>query len=267
MKSIHALMDMTDRVSLVTGATGHIGKAIAETLGELGSHLVLLDLDKSKLEEVSVEFKEKFGIRVEILQLDLEDEEAIRSIPTFINTVFSRLDILVNNAAFVGASDISGWVTSFEEQSISTWKRAMDVNLTSAFALSQVCVDLLRASGNGGIINTASIYGLYGPDLGLYEGTPMGNPAAYSASKGGLLQLTRWLATTLAPDVRVNAFSPGGVFRGQPEKFCDRYISRTPMQRMAIEEDFKGVIAYLASDMSRYVTGQNISVDGGWGVW
>lgn len=267
MKTVHELMDMNGRVSLITGATGHIGKSIAEVLAELGSCLILLDLDKLKLDEVSAEIREKYGVRVETLQLDLEDEPAIREVPNFINKNFSQLDVLVNNAAFVGTSDMPGWATSFEEQSVATWKRAMDVNLTSAFALSQACVGLLKSSGRGVIINTASIYGLYGPDPGLYEGTQMGNPAAYSASKGGLLQLTRWLSTTLAPDVRVNAFSPGGVYRNQSEKFCERYISRTPMGRMAVEEDFKGVIAYLASDMSCYVTGQNILVDGGWGVW
>jgi NAD(P)-dependent dehydrogenase (short-subunit alcohol dehydrogenase family) len=95
----------------------------------------------------------------------------------------------------------------------------------------------------------------------------MANPAAYGASKGGLIQLTRWLSTTLAPQIRVNVIAPGGVARGQPESFVDRYKARTPLQRMATEEDFRGAVAYLASDLSAYVTGQVLSVDGGWGVW
>lgn len=95
----------------------------------------------------------------------------------------------------------------------------------------------------------------------------MGNPAAYAASKGGLVQLTRWLATTLAPQVRVNSISPGGVFRNQPASFVERYKARTPLRRMATEDDFRGAIAYLTSDLSAYVTGQNLAVDGGWGVW
>jgi NAD(P)-dependent dehydrogenase (short-subunit alcohol dehydrogenase family) len=101
----------------------------------------------------------------------------------------------------------------------------------------------------------------------LYAGTSMSNPAAYAASKGGLLQLTRWLATTISPEVRVNAITPGGIFRNQPEQFVERYKARTPLGRMASEEDFRGVIAYLSSDMSRYVTGVNIVIDGGWSVW
>ncbi len=113
----------------------------------------------------------------------------------------------------------------------------------------------------------ASIYGMVGPDFSLYAGTSMGNPAAYAASKGGLLQLTRYLATALAPRVRVNAITPGGIVRGQPPAFIERYVAKTPLGRMATEEDFKGAIAYLASDLSRYVTGQNLVVDGGWTAW
>jgi NAD(P)-dependent dehydrogenase (short-subunit alcohol dehydrogenase family) len=95
----------------------------------------------------------------------------------------------------------------------------------------------------------------------------MGNAAGYAASKGGVVQLTRWLATTLAPDVRVNCLTPGGVSRGQPESFQAAYRDRTPLGRMATEEDYKGAVAYLASDLSRYVTGHNLVVDGGWTAW
>jgi NAD(P)-dependent dehydrogenase (short-subunit alcohol dehydrogenase family) len=95
----------------------------------------------------------------------------------------------------------------------------------------------------------------------------LGSPAAYAASKGGLLQLTRWLATVLAPEIRVNAVSPGGVLRGQPEAFVRRYETRVPLGRMATEADLKGAVAYLASDAAAYVTGQNLLVDGGWTAW
>jgi NAD(P)-dependent dehydrogenase (short-subunit alcohol dehydrogenase family) len=143
----------------------------------------------------------------------------------------------------------------------------MEVNLTAVFDLSKGLSTLLKESKSGSIVNIASIYGMYGPDWSLYQGTSMSNPAAYAASKGGLIQLTRWLATTVSPEVRVNAVSPGGIFRGQPEEFVKRYEARTPLGRMASEEDFRGAIAYLTSDLSRFVTGQVLNVDGGWGVW
>jgi NAD(P)-dependent dehydrogenase (short-subunit alcohol dehydrogenase family) len=148
-----------------------------------------------------------------------------------------------------------------------TWRRALEVNLTEPFVLIQAAANDLRASGRGSVINVSSIYGLVGPDWRLYDDTSLGNPAAYAASKGGLVQLTRWLATTLAPYVRVNAIAPGGVFRNTPEPFLGRYVARTPLGRMAQEEDIKGAVAYLASDLSAYVTGQCLAVDGGWTAW
>jgi NAD(P)-dependent dehydrogenase (short-subunit alcohol dehydrogenase family) len=177
------------------------------------------------------------------------------------------LDILVNNAAFVGTSRLEGWTVPFLEQLPATWRSALDINLTAPFILTQSCVPLLRDSGHGSIINVGSIYGMVGPNLSLYRDTDMGNPAAYAASKGGLLQLTRWLATVLAPHIRVNALTPGGIARNQPPAFVERYETLTPLARMATEEDFKGAIAFLASDLSAYVTGQNLVVDGGWTAW
>ncbi len=102
------------------------------------------------------------------------------------------------------------------------------------------------------------------PDMSLYEDTSMGNPAAYSASKGGLIQLTKWLAVNMAPSVRVDSISPGGIERNQPKAFIEKYQAKTPLGRMGSEEDLKGSIISLASDLSKYVTGQNIIVDGGW---
>ena len=136
--------------------------------------------------------------------------------------------------------------------------------MTSAFHLSRDLAPLLRKSGNGSIINIGSIYGVAAPDYSLYKGTNLGNPAAYAASKGGLIQLTKWLSTSLAKEIRVNSISPGGIFRNQPEEFVTKYENKTPLKRMASEEDMKGIIAYLSSDLSAYVTGQNILVDGGW---
>ena len=178
-----------------------------------------------------------------------------------------NLNVLINNAAFVATSDLQGWSAPFEQQTVVTWRLALEVNLTAVFDLCQGLTPMLRASRGANIINICSIYGEHGPDWRLYEGTTMSNPAAYGASKGGLMQFTRWLATTLAPDIRVNSISPGGIFRNQDPRFVDRYTARTPLRRMATENDFRGAVAFLASDLSAYVTGQNISVDGGWRVW
>jgi len=267
MKSIKTLMDLSGRTALVTGGAGFIGQAIVEALAELGATVFILDRDSAAIDAVAQRISGKFNATVDGLAVDLENEAEVKAVPDALKKHMRKLDILVHNAAFCGTSSLQGWVVPFEDQSIETWRRAVEVNVTAAFALSQACIGMMRASQHATIIHVSSIYGVLGPDMSLYDGTEMGNPAAYAASKGGLLQLNRWLATTLGPDIRVNAISPGGLERGQPEVFQQRYVDRTPLKRMGTEEDFKGGIAFLASDLSAYVTGQNILVDGGWSAW
>jgi NAD(P)-dependent dehydrogenase (short-subunit alcohol dehydrogenase family) len=267
MKSLRELADLSGRVALVTGGAGHIGSVLSEALAELGCAIAVLDLDRDETNDLAQRIHDNHAVQALALPIDLADERALRSVSSQVIDRLGRLDILVNCAAMVGTSELKGWVTPFAEQSSEAWRLAVEINLTAPFILTQACSPALSESTHGSVINVGSIYGLTGPDLRLYEGTGMGNPAAYAASKGGLLQLTRWLATVLAPQVRVNAVTPGGIWRNQPERFTDRYIARTPLQRMATEEDLKGAVAYLASDLSAYVTGQNLIVDGGWTTW
>jgi len=267
MTTISKLMSLKGRRALITGATGHIGKIIAQTLAEQGADLILVDRPGSEYDLLVNEITNDWKVQVQTYDCDLGKQSERDEMMKSLIEQDGPLNILVNNAAFVGTSDLQGWVTDFEHQTVETWRSALEVNLTAAFDLIKGLTPLFKKSKGASIINIGSTYGTWGPDYRLYEGTAMGNPAAYAASKGGLIQLTRWLATTLASDIRVNTISPGGVFRNQPEVFVERYEARTPLGRMATEDDYRGAIAYLASDLSSYVTGQNLAVDGGWGVW
>ena len=267
MTTIKNLINLKGRRALITGATGGLGKVMGDTLAELGADLVLVDQEGSDFDSLSANLTKKWGVKVESRFCDLEQHAQRTELIDWLKSSDQGLNILINNAAFVGTSELQGWAVPFEQQTVETWRRALEVNLTAIFDLCQGLTPLLKVANGASIINIASIYGMYGPDWSLYEGTNMSNPAAYGASKGGLIQFTRWLATTIAPNVRVNAISPGGVFRNQPEAFVQRYEAKTPLGRMASEDDFRGVVAYLASDMSKFVTGQNLEVDGGWGVW
>jgi NAD(P)-dependent dehydrogenase (short-subunit alcohol dehydrogenase family) len=267
MTTIKELSKLTNRRALVTGATGGLGKVIADTLAELGANLILVDREGTDLKSLSQGLAGRWGVKVEYQVCDLEQQGQRSELMASLKRSSQELNILINNAAFVGTSDLQGWAVPFELQTVETWRRALEVNLTAIFDLCQGLTPLLKVAEGANIINIASIYGLHGPDWSMYEGTKMSNPAAYATSKGGLIQFTRWLATTISPEVRVNTISAGGIIRNQPESFVARYQAKTPLGRMATENDFRGAVAYLASDLSRYVTGQNISVDGGWGAW
>ena len=267
MANIKDQMNLAGRVAIITGGAGHLGRVMANTLAEAGANIVIVDINMKKIDSVCAELSKKWRVKTLGIAVDLEDNEQRRQIAKKTISAMGRLDILINNAAFVGTSELSGWGVPFEQQNTETWRRALEVNLTAIFDLTQTCTPWLKQSGHGSIINVASIYGIVGPDPRLYENLDMFNPAAYAASKGGVVQFTKWCATVLAPDVRVNAITPGGIFRNQHPDFLERYESRTPLKRMAQEDDFIGATVFLASDLSQYITGQNIVVDGGFSVW
>ena len=267
MTTLRELGNLKGRRALITGAAGGLGQIFAETLAELGADLILVDLPGTDLLALADKINKIWGVSAEEIFCDLADQDERSNLVKQATNSKHMLNILVNNAALVGSSDLEGWNVPFGKQSIDTWRRATEINLTAIFDLSQRFFPFMKNATGANIVNIASIYGSYGPDWSLYKDTEMGNPAAYAATKGGLIQLTRWLATTIAPSVRVNAISPGGVLRGQSKRFQTRYESKTPLGRMAAEEDLKGALAYLVSDLSAYVTGQNLQVDGGWGSW
>ena len=261
MKSLGELQDLTGRVALITGGAGHVAEAFAEALAELGADLYLLDISEERVRLRAGDLAARFKRNIVWGVADIGSEAQVQLAIDHALAVHGRLDILVNNAAYP-PSDPSPL-----PESLAEWETHLGVILTGAFLVTRASIPALKKSGRGTIVNVGSMHGLVGPDLSLYEGTSMTSEAYYAAGKGGIVQLTRYWATTLAPTVRVNCIAPGGIWRGQPESFHQRFRRRTPLGRMAREEDLKGVLAFLASDLSAYVTGQVIAVDGGWTAW
>jgi NAD(P)-dependent dehydrogenase (short-subunit alcohol dehydrogenase family) len=267
MRTLAELMDLTGRQALLTGGAGQLALAVGEALVELGATVAVADLDASACAERARVLSHHGKGRAWPLPVDLLDERATRAAVQDVLRAEGSLAILIHCAAYGGTTTVPGWAVPFAEQTVKAWDDALRVNLTAAFVLAQEASEALARSGHGSVILFSSIYGMVGPDMSLYASTSMANPVGYGASKGGVMQLTHYLATILGPKVRCNALSPGGVFAHQPEAFVRRYEARVPLKRMAEPEDLKGAVAFLASDLSAYVTGQNLVVDGGWTAW
>lgn len=265
MRTVLQLLDLRGRRALISGAAGHVGRTACETLLELGARIAMLDLDGGRLETRQQELS-GCGETV-VLPCDLGRESVTRQAVRRAIDVLGGIDILIHCAGYTGDTKRPGWAEPFDHQTTAALEDAMRVNVTSAFVMVQEARESLAASGHGSVVLVASIYAMLGPDMRMYRNTTMANPIGYGLSKGALLQLARYLATLLAPKVRVNAISPGGLSRRQPRSFVRQYERRVPLGRMGSEEELKGAVAYLSSDLSTYVTGQNLVVDGGWSAW
>jgi NAD(P)-dependent dehydrogenase (short-subunit alcohol dehydrogenase family) len=254
------------RLALVVGGTGNIGRCLCKGLAAQGADLVIADRIQDECDALKEELASSLTGRYAAASADCTVNAGIESVMRTCDRL-GPIHIVVHCVGLLSSVPISGYAAPFEEQSLEAWDLALKVNLTSAFLLSQHVRKRLDQRGSASVIFISSIYGSLGPDWSIYENTAMGNPLAYGASKGGLQQVMRYLATLWSPAVRVNCVSPGGVQRGQAEAFVRQYEKRTPLRRMAHPEDIVGPVMFLASDAARYVTGQNILVDGGWSAW
>ena len=257
---------LDNKTIVVTGASGFLGASISSSLAMLGCDLILVDINNNALKLLKDKILKNNPCNIKILKADLTLEKDTLKIISYIKS--NKIDIngLVNAIGMVGSNTIKGWNTSFDKQDKIPWQNAMNTNLTSIFFFIQKIQKFMKNSENSSIVNISSIYGTYAPDYNIYENTKINNPAAYSVSKAGLSYLSKWLASSLAPKIRVNSISPGGIYRDQDKLFVKKYIKKTLLKRMATEDDITGCVIFLLSSMSSYITGQDIIIDGGWGI-
>ena len=256
------------QVALVTGGAGILGRVFCRALVEAGARVAVVDL----LEDAAKAAAANIGDSAEGFGCDVADPASVTAAVAAVMARFGRIDVLVNNAA-TKTADVRAFFEPFETYSLDTWREVMGVNIDGMFLMAQAVGREMLKAGSGRIIQTASIYGLVGPDGRIYEGSdylggPINTPAVYSASKAAVVGLTRWLATHWADKgIRVNCLVPGGVSSGQNGVFDRNYSARTPMGRMARAEEMAPPLLFLASEASSYVTGQVLAVDGGWTAW
>lgn len=262
---------LSGRTAVVTGACGILGRHFCIGLAEAGANVVAIDVSRDQLDELEAEVS-AMGVRCIGYVCDVSKREEIIETVAQAVAVFGRLHILLNNAASKSA-DLDRFFDSVSNYTEKTWREVMSVNIDGVFWVAQAIGSHMAEQGGGSIIQTSSIYGAVAPDQSIYEeshymGRQISSPAVYSASKAGVLGLTKYLACYWAKQgVRVNALIPGGVASGQNDEFAKRYSARVPMARMAKAEEMVGAVLFLASDAASYVTGQSITVDGGLTAW
>lgn len=278
MSKINELFSLKNKVAVITGGTGLLGYEYAKTLASAGAKVVIVDLDQSKCDDKAEAIEKEFGVQVLGVKTDISKEREVSEMAKKIEAGFGRVDILINNAAFnCPASESASCFTSFDDYPLALWEKSLSVNLTGAFLCTQKIIKLMIKKGvKGSIINIASTYGIVAPDQRIYSGikSPKDKsrsfvkPVDYSTTKSAILNFTRYLAALYGDKgIRVNTLTPSGVFDNQEENFVREFCKRTPLGRMADKEDYNGAILFLASDASKYMTGSNLVVDGGWTSW
>jgi len=257
--------DLSNNVVVITGGAGLIGRGFVKAVAENGGTVIIADIDKLSGSNAEVELATELGTdRIEFLETDITSRESITSMLDVILRKHQKIDALVNNAY----PRNSHYGRKFEDVTYEDFCDNMNLHLGGYFLMSQEVSRVMMKQKSGAIINIASIYGFMAPRFDLYESANFTSPVEYSAIKGGLLSLTKYLASYLGKhDIRVNAISPGGVHDNQPEAFVEKYCRKTVIgNRMAESDDLTGALIFLLSDASRYITGQNIVVDGGWSI-
>ncbi len=253
----------TGRNILIAGATGVIGRALANSLACNGDSILAIGLDSPGLSQLIEDLPTAENQTHRKFSIDATNPDQVSKLGQELEGLEIKLDGFVHAIGLTSHEPLPGYVAPLAEQTLTAWNQAISTNLTTAFLLAQTLHPHLRRSQNAAVVFVSSIYGTVGADPALYEGTSMGNPLAYGASKGGLNQMTRYLAAEWGPSIRVNSVSPGGIFANQPDDFVQRYNAKTPLKRMANAEDIVGPIAFLIGKDASYITGQNLHVDGG----
>ncbi|MDX1951702.1 MAG: SDR family oxidoreductase [Verrucomicrobiota bacterium] len=266
------LFDVSGKVCLVTGGMGQLGRQYSLAFAERGARVVVLD---QKIHQPDQE--RKFGAlskRMLFLETDVTERSSLETALASIRETWGEPEVLINNAALDSPPGAPAEENGpFETYPVSSWEKVMNVNLKGVFLCCQVFGGAMASAGKGSIINISSIYGIVSPDQNIYEyrrkeGKTFFKPVAYSASKSGILNLTRYLATYWGKQrVRVNSVVLAGVFNNQDPEFLEAYCPKVPLGRMADETDYNGTMLFLASDASSYMTGSTLVVDGGFTAW
>lgn len=251
---------LAGKTAVVTGGTGQLGWALCRAFLEAGARVALTDKAPFSSERIKA-LVGQYSERLFLSPLDVTQKNSIKSAIAHVSRKWGSIDIWVNNAGV-------GIFTPYTKRTAKEWDWVVNVNLKGTFLCTQAVLKHMTARRQGNIINIGSIYGVVAPDPRIYGKSKRNSSEVYGATKAAIVQMTRYFAVHSAPHgIRINCVSPGGLFNHQDPSFVQQYCHRTPLERMAEAEDIIGAVIFLASDNARYITGQNLLVDGGWTLW
>jgi len=276
-KKLDNLFRLDNKIIVITGAAGLLGRKHAEAIAAYGGTPILLDLYSDAVEELADELNKQYDVGAIGLSVDICDESQIKVNADWLIEKYGRIDGLVNNAANNPKVEDSADknFSRLENFPLEVWNQDIAVGLTGAYLCAKHYGSKIAQNENGGsILNVASDLGLIAPDQRLYKKEGVSDelqnvkPVTYSVVKSGLIGLTRYLATYWPEkNVRCNAICPGGVENGQPIEFLNEVTQRIPMGRLAQSDEYQGTLIWMLSDASSYLSGSIIAVDGGRTTW
>ena len=269
--SIPKLFDLTDKVIVLTGSAGRLGTNFSHILSEAGANVILVDVDEKKNNILEKKLRKKYSTKPFACNVDVSNQKKLSAFRNQILKKYSHIDGLVNNAFYSPRLDVERSALKFEEFPLGLWNTVISVNLTGVFLCCQEFGKVMAKQKTGGsIVNISSIYGISGSDQRIYGKTKLNSPPSYAATKGAIVNLTRYLAAYWnRKNIRVNTMTLGGVLDKSymPSQFIKKYSEKTMLGRMANNDEYNGALLFLLSNASSYMTGTNLILDGGWTAW
>ena len=263
---ILSVFGLKNKTVVLTGSSGLLGTQYAHVLSEVGANVVLVDIERKKNKELERELAKKYHTKPLSVEVDITEENQVKELIKQVLVKYKKIDILINNAAFTKKHHLES--ATFEKYPLELWEATVATNLRGVFLCCREIGKVMLKQKSGVIVNISSIYGMVGADQRIYGKSKLNSVSSYATTKGGIINLTRFLAAHWhRKNIRVNTMSLGGVYNKQSRQFVKNYSYRTILGRMASEDEYNGAILFLASDASSYMTGANLVVDGEWTAW
>lgn len=266
---INKIFDLTNKAVIVTGSAGRLGTEFSHTLSAAGADVILLDINAKKNKNLESDLTKQYHTKPKAYTVDISNESALVGVVKDVVKKYGKIDALINNA-FLNPSNSKKSSFGFEQYPKDLWDKVISINLTGVFLCCKIIGGIMTKQRYGVIVNISSIYGIVGADQRIYGTSKLNSSASYAATKGGVVNLTRYLAAYWhRKNIRVNTMSLGGVLDKSymSKEFIKNYSEKTMLGRMANKDEYNGALLFLVSDASSYMTGTNLVIDGGWIAW